>query len=205
MGDEERVLKAGEWTDWVPVSFPLSLMQHLRGMCRFYLKQVVPHLELYVTPTNIDPLTPALPIPSPASFATDGHATGRFYTQGMPEDTKGLAAGVLDVYEFLQQARFLAGEVRKQYRHLLARFQGGFLFYYVGHVDQVSHVMWRVMDPEHPAYARQLDEPDPGRNRGVCTPTSIAWWATPWRPCPGAPRWSSCRTMALPPGAARST
>ncbi len=160
MGDEERVLKAGEWTDWVPVSFPLSLMQHLRGMCRFYLKQVVPHLELYVTPTNIDPLTPALPISSPASFATDlAHATGRFYTQGMPEDTKGLAAGVLNVDEFLQQARFSAGEVRKQYRHLLARFQGGFLFYYVGHVDQVSHVMWRVMDPEHPAYARERDEP----------------------------------------------
>jgi predicted AlkP superfamily phosphohydrolase/phosphomutase len=120
---------------------------------------VGPHLELYVTPTNIDPLAPALPISVPASFAADlAAATGRFYTQGMPEDTKGLAAGVLTVDEFLEQARLSAAEVRRQYRHLLRRFQAGFLFYYVGHVDQVSHVMWRTMDPEHPAYDRGRDE-----------------------------------------------
>ena len=158
-GVEERVLKVGEWTDWVPVDFPLSLMQRVRGMCRFYLKQIVPHLELYITPPNIDPLAPALPIATPLAFAADlARATGRFYTQGMPEDTKSLAAGVLSTDEFLQQARLAADEVRRQYRHLVAQFKGGFLFYYVGHVDQVSHVMWRATDPGHPAYDRGRDE-----------------------------------------------
>ncbi len=28
----------------------------------------------------------------------------------------------------------------------------GSLFYYFGHIDQVSHMMWRAMDPGHPAY-----------------------------------------------------
>src|SRR5690349_14237269 len=61
VGDEERVLKVGEWSDWVPVTFSLAPTQSLRGMCRFYLKQLRPVFELYVTPINLDPLSPALP------------------------------------------------------------------------------------------------------------------------------------------------
>ena len=26
------------------------------------------------------------------------------------------------------------------------------MFYYFGHIDQVSHMMWRAMDPGHPAF-----------------------------------------------------
>ncbi len=42
-------------------------------------------------------------------------ATGRFYTQGMPEDTKSLKTGVLTVDEFLAQARIAGEENRRQY------------------------------------------------------------------------------------------
>jgi predicted AlkP superfamily phosphohydrolase/phosphomutase len=31
------------------------------------------------------------------------------------------------------------------------------LFYYFGNVDQVSHMMWRAMDPQHPAYDPAVD------------------------------------------------
>ena len=33
----------------------------------------------------------------------------------------------------------------------------GLLFYYTGNVDQVSHVMWKTLDPEHPAYDPEVD------------------------------------------------
>ena len=35
----------------------------------------------------------------------------------------------------------------------------GFLFYYFGSADQVSHMMWRPMDPQHPAYNAAADSP----------------------------------------------
>ena len=90
---------------------------------------------------------------SPGTYAAElARATGRFYTQGMPEDTKGLKTGVLTASEFLQQARIAADETERQYRYVLDRFTDGFLFYYFGNVDQVSHMMWRAMDPQHPAY-----------------------------------------------------
>jgi predicted AlkP superfamily phosphohydrolase/phosphomutase len=162
-GDEQRLLTVGEWSDWVPIEFPLIDLpivggSRLRGMCRFYLKQVDPYFQLYVTPINLDPMAPALPISTPRSFARDlARATGRFYTQGMPEDTKAFTAGVFDADEFLRQARLAQDEVRRQYRDVLDRFEGGLLFYYVGNVDQVSHMMWRSMDPEHPAYNAETD------------------------------------------------
>ncbi len=160
IGDEERVLKAGEWSDWIPVSFHLGPMQSLNGMCRVFLRQVQPDFELYVSPINLDPTSPALTVSSPSGFARDlARATGRFYTQGMPEDTKAYTAGVFDTDEFLRQASMTASENRQQFRYLLDRFRGGLFFHYFGHVDQVSHVMWRTMDPSHPAYVAARDEP----------------------------------------------
>jgi predicted AlkP superfamily phosphohydrolase/phosphomutase len=158
IGGEERLLREGEWTDWIPIDFRILPFQHLRAMTRFYLKQVRPYFELYASPLNIDPAEPALPISTPDSYASElAHATGRFYTQGMPEDTKGLEAGILTRDEFLTQARQAGSENRRQYRDVLSRFERGFLFYYFGNVDQVSHMMWRARDPQHPAYDAALD------------------------------------------------
>jgi len=161
VGSEERLLAVGEWTDWVPVSFPLAPTQSLPGEVRFYLKALDPFFELYTSPINIDPLAPAMPVSHPDDFATElAEATGRFYTQGMPEDTNGLKMGVLTDREFLAQARLAGEENLRQYKYVLDRFTGGLLFYYFGNVDQVSHMMWRARDPGHPAYDAAKDGPN---------------------------------------------
>ncbi len=184
IGEEERVLKAGEWSDWIPVAFRMAPLQSLHGMCRVFLRQVQPDFELYVSPINLDPMAPALTITSPPGFARDlAEATGRFHTQGMPEDTKGYTSGVLDTDEFLRQASVTAGENRRQFRYLLDRFRDGLFFHYFGHVDQVSHVMWRTMDPSHPAYVASRDD----RYRGVIE--NLYWGSTRW----SARHCSTCR------------
>ncbi|HJU44224.1 MAG TPA: alkaline phosphatase family protein [Vicinamibacterales bacterium] len=159
VGEEERVLSVGDWTDWIPVEFDMRLpLQTLRGIARFYLKQVRPHVELYVSPINLDPLAPALPVSAPDDFAAELAATtGRFYTQGIPEDTQALKQAVLSRDEFLSQARVAADENRRQYRHVLSQFRRGLLFHYFGNVDQVAHMMFRARDPGHPAYDPATD------------------------------------------------
>jgi predicted AlkP superfamily phosphohydrolase/phosphomutase len=153
VGDQERVLKVGEWTDWVPIELDLVPTQHVPVIARFYLKQVRPVFGMYVTPLNLDPLSPAMPISTPKSFAAQlARATGRFYTQGMPEDTKAFKEGVFSADEFVAQSRLAGEEVQRQYAYVLDRFDDGLLFYYFGNGDQVSHMMWRAMDPDHPAY-----------------------------------------------------
>jgi hypothetical protein len=61
--DGQRVqLAEKQWSDWVRISFELApLVARVRGICRFYLKEVRPHFKLYVSPINIDPASPALP------------------------------------------------------------------------------------------------------------------------------------------------
>ena len=163
IGDEERVLKVGEWSDWVPVSFELIPTQSLSGTCRFYLRSVRPEFELYVSPVNFDPMAPALPISHPEDYAAElASETGSFYTQGMPEDVQALRENVLNREEFMAQARIAGQEIRDQYDYVLEQFQAGgsprrFLFYYFGNLDQVSHMMWRSIDPEHPAYDPEVD------------------------------------------------
>jgi hypothetical protein len=70
IGAEELLLKVGEWSPWVPIQFELIPSQRLHAEARFYLKQLEPDFELYVSPLNLDPLWPALPISHPASYAS---------------------------------------------------------------------------------------------------------------------------------------
>jgi len=160
VGDEVRLLQEGEWSDWVPVAFDLMPTQSVPVEARFYLKQVRPQLALYVSPLNFDPMAPALPISNPASYAAElARATGRYYTQGMPENTGALSAGVFTPEEFLAQAKIAGREVLDQFPYVLRQFDRGLLFYYEGNTDLISHMMWRPLDPGHPRYDLVKDPP----------------------------------------------
>ncbi len=169
----EVLLREGEWSDWVPLRFEMiPHVKHISGMCRFYLKQVSPHLKLYATPINVDPLDPALPITAPAGFASElAEKFGRFYTQGFPHDVKALRHGILDDAEYLQQSGIAMGEVRSMYESVLNDFQRGLLFYYFATSDRTQHMFWRAMDERHPGYDRKLAR-DFGRVIEDCDRTS---------------------------------
>lgn len=161
IGDETLILREGEWSDWVQVTFETgipgsTLLQaaiptSASGIVRLYLKQVHPTLWLYVSPVNIDPMSPFNPISTPNEWAAElAEQSGRYYTAGIPEDTKALRADAIDEDEFLQMARLLIDERIRQYQAALAEFRSGFLFFYFGHTDQLAHIFWRDMDPGHP-------------------------------------------------------
>ncbi len=161
VGQEEFILQQGEWSEWVPVEFEMiPYVQSINATARFFLKEIRPEFELYVSPINLDPVAPLMPISTPVGYATElAEATGRFYTQGMPEDTNALNEGVFNNADFMTQAAMVHTEIRNQFDYVLNEFRGGFLFYYFGNLDQVSHMMWRAMDPEHPAHDPIADAP----------------------------------------------
>ena len=150
----EFVLREGEWSDWVGVEFQLiPFFGNVKGMCRFYLKQAHPRFQLYVSPINIDPADPALPISTPTSYSrvlTD--QAGEFHTQGIAEDTKALSDGVLDDSEYLQQARTVLAEHRRIFDAEFRKFNEGVFFFYFSSLDLNSHMFWRLMDARHPEY-----------------------------------------------------
>ncbi len=153
LGDVDVLLTAGEWSDWVPIAFDAGLIAgDVPGMVRLFAKSISPHVVVYVSPINLDPTDAVMPVSSPASYAVGlaGDA-GRFYTQGMPEDTKALAAGILTDDEFLAQAELVFQERLRMLDRELDRFEGGMLFFYFSSIDQTSHVFWRALGPDAPA------------------------------------------------------
>ncbi len=157
VGDRELLLNEGEWSPWVRVSFPMMPTVEVKGICRFYLKEVRPHFKLYVTPINIDPADPALPISTPDDYAAElARKFGPFHTKGLPADTKALEHGVLDEEEFLAFDELILQERLAIYEDALERFDAGLLSLYVSSTDQRSHMFWRLTDPRHPAYDPRL-------------------------------------------------
>ena len=156
--DHQFVLKEGEWSGWVPVEFQLMpLIGNVKGICRFYLKQTHPRFQLYVSPINIDPENPALPISTPTSYSSDlAKQIGEFHTQGIAEDTKALTAGVLDDKEFLEQSHTVLAEHRRAFDVEFPKFHDGLFFFYFSSLDLNGHMLWRLTDPQSPAYDAAL-------------------------------------------------
>jgi predicted AlkP superfamily phosphohydrolase/phosphomutase len=169
---QEIFLEQGKFSPWTEVNFSLlptpgfiRWLWHdvvsVKGMVRFYLKSTQPEFGLYITPVEISPFHPAMPISSPPEYAAElAKAIGPFYTKGMPEDTKALEFDVFGNVDFLKQLDIVVNEELRMADYELARFKKGLLFLYWSCIDQAGHVMWRTMagQEHHPAYVAKLDD-----------------------------------------------
>jgi predicted AlkP superfamily phosphohydrolase/phosphomutase len=161
--DHELLLREGEWSGWLQVAFPMiGSLVNVKGICKIYIKSVHPHFSMYVSPINIDPSEPALPVVSSEKYGKLlTEKTGFFYTQGFPEDTKALSEGIFTEAEYLELADQIIAERTRLLDFEFARFQKldqGMLFFYFSSLDQNSHMYWRTIDPQHPLYTPELHE-----------------------------------------------
>ncbi len=155
-GTSRALLNVGEWSEWLPLRFPLIPgLVDVPGMVRVYLQRLAPQPAIYITPVNINPADPAQPISHPAEYARElAEHAGLFYTEEMPEETKALSAKLFTPQEFIRQTGIVMDERRRLLRHELDAFRrqpgNRFLFFYLSTVDQRHHMMGRETDPAHP-------------------------------------------------------
>ena len=155
--EQEFILMEKEWSGWKKVRFPLIPTQSVSGICLFYLKEIRPYFKLYISPINIDPSDPALPISTPESYTRElAKKFGPFFTKGLPADTSALDNNALDEAEFLAQDDLVLRESLEMFDYELGRFDSGLLFYYISSTDQRQHMFWRLLDEKHPAYDPRL-------------------------------------------------
>ena len=162
IADRTFLLRDGEWSDWVTVDFGLVPgLESVSGVCRFYLMETDPAFRLYVTPVNIDPANPEMPISTPGNWSRElTDDLGPFYTQGMPDDTKALEEGVFDDADYVSQSSLVFDERLRQFQNELKRFaaqESGFLFFYFNSPDQTCHTFWRNMDHDHPMHTDESE------------------------------------------------
>ncbi len=162
-GDSRALLRTGEWSDWMTVTFhPLpGGIAPLEGIVRFYVRQIRPGLEVYASPVNISPANPAQDISTPSAWANELYALlGHFYTQGMPEETNALKDRIFDDGDYAKQVALVQKDSLAMLDLALQRFQpGDMTFMYLSDIDLQCHMLWRLGDPKnpgsppHPAFA----------------------------------------------------
>ena len=133
------------------------MLQSVTGIARFYVRQLEPHLEFYLSAVNFDPAAPMFPVSSPADYARElADKIGLFSTLGMAEDHNGLNNGRLDEAAYLQQCELVLSERERAMRFELDRFSEGFFFMLFDTPDRVQHMLWRFRDREHPGFEPDL-------------------------------------------------
>ncbi|MCB9909551.1 MAG: alkaline phosphatase family protein [Planctomycetes bacterium] len=148
VGSDRVEVGLKEYTPWLTVPF-----QGCQGIARLYIQTWDDDaFELYVTPINIDPEKPALPISHPLVYSIYLAKTlGKFATLGLAEDTWALNERVIDEEAFLKQAWLIYEERKKQLYDALDKTPSGFVTCVFDTTDRVSHMFYRYLEPDHPA------------------------------------------------------
>ena len=157
-GDAQCVLRQGEWSDWLQVTFdpaPMGLMS-MTGIVRFYAKEVRPTLTVYASPVNVDPSAPATTVATPDGAAEDlCEAMGYFWTQGFPEEINALKDGLFDDDDYEKQVKLVHDEAERMLDESLQRSGPGHCtFMYLSDIDLQCHMLWRHGDPKTPGAPR---------------------------------------------------
>ena len=151
----ERVrLQTGRYTDWVSVKFKAGAGIKVHGICKFLLIESDPQFSLYVTPLNLDPAKPAMPVSSPRVYSTYlAKRQGPFATLGLAEDSWALNEGFIDDEAFIAQCVQYDAEREAMFFDALEKNPRGLVVCVFDGTDRIQHTFWREMDPEHPANA----------------------------------------------------
>jgi predicted AlkP superfamily phosphohydrolase/phosphomutase len=145
-------LAVGQYSDWIQLPFKTGAGVKISGICKFLLKRIEPELDMYVTPINIDPDRPALPISYPAVYAPYlAKKLGPFATLGLAEDTWALNERVIDEAQFLQQTWDIHAEREKILFDALKNLDRGVLAIVFDSTDRIQHAFIRYLHPDHPA------------------------------------------------------
>jgi predicted AlkP superfamily phosphohydrolase/phosphomutase len=151
-------LKAGEWSAWVPLTFKFNFLISVHGMTQFYVVKADRELQLYASPVNLDPRNPPIPISKPDDFAPRlAKEIGLYRTLGWAESAdKALNDGRLDEATFLYDSERAFEDREKVIFKNLEKDDWDLFVAVIETTDRISHMMWRLIDPRHPMYDKDI-------------------------------------------------
>ncbi len=149
---EELALKPGELSDWVSLEFPAAPTVKVSALVRIQVVEMGEHLSLYMTPLNIAPENPAMPISHPGYYANYlAKKVGPYSTLGLAEDTWALNEDVTDDATFLEQSYDIDREREEMFMTSLDQLKKGSLVCVFDGTDRIQHMFWRYLEDGHPA------------------------------------------------------
>ncbi|RMD86040.1 MAG: hypothetical protein D6815_00625 [Candidatus Dadabacteria bacterium] len=153
----KHTLQLGRWGDWFRVSFRVTPFSTIHGLARFRLVSLEPELRIYLSPINHDPADPAIAVTEPPEYATELYeAVGDYKTVGWNHETWGLNeerigedAFMEDVFDTMRKTEEIT------FHEFDTRPAELFVSVFV-EPDRTSHMMYRLIDENHPLYDPRL-------------------------------------------------
>jgi predicted AlkP superfamily phosphohydrolase/phosphomutase len=159
INNQQISLNQDTFSPWVEVAFTYGRSKEIQGIVRFVLRRLGSQFALYVSPINIHPAHPALPISHPAIFSTWlAKKHGLYGTLGLMEDTWGRNEHALDDARFLEQTYLTHQERERMFFEALDKTREGLCACVFDASDRIQHVFWRYIDPLHPAPLEDRDK-----------------------------------------------
>jgi hypothetical protein len=145
-------LEKNTFSDWIRLTFRPGLAMKIKAICKFYVSQISPHFEMYLSPLNIDPEKPALPISHPFIYSVYlGKLLGSFITLGEANDTWALNEEILSEEAFLEFTYANHQEWENMFFNALDKTKKGLVTCVFETTDSIQHMFWRYLDEKHPA------------------------------------------------------
>jgi predicted AlkP superfamily phosphohydrolase/phosphomutase len=152
-------LEQGKWTPWIDLTFKVNFLVRLHGMVQMFLANGGNELQLYVSPVNFKPDAPPVPMSWPDGFsATLYKEIGNYRTLGWAEATWALNEGRMDEKTFMDDLMVAFDDRARVILHRLDAKDWDLLVGVIESTDRVQHMMWRLIDPQHPLYDAALAE-----------------------------------------------
>ncbi len=159
LGAQTFTLRAGEWSPWINADFEINFFIRIHGMLVFYLEQADNELKLYASPINFRPDSPPIPLSAPSSLSADLYKRlGPFRTLGWAEATNPLREQRIDEQAFMDDLMRAFDDRAKVILDRLTQTDWDLLVGVIESTDRVQHMMFRLLDPAHPAYDAAIAE-----------------------------------------------
>ena len=152
IGKERFTLGKREFSEWICLEFKSAIGKAIKGIARFRVIDFDPQFNLYMTPINLDPEDPAMPISSPGFFAQYlARLIGPYATLGLAEDTWALNERILDEEAFLDYTWLIHDEREKMWFNSLKKNKTGLNLVVFDATDRIQHMFFRYIADKHPA------------------------------------------------------
>jgi len=154
---QTATLHEHQWSNWFHARFRVNPFLTLSSICQFYILQASPDLRVYMSPLNLDPEKPPIPMSSPADYTSElVKKHGPVKTLGWWHDTWALNEERIDEGVFLEDCWRTMDQWRDITLDELKNDPPSLLVSVSTATDSVSHMFFRLLDPTHPRYDADL-------------------------------------------------
>ncbi len=154
---QTQTVAEGTWSDWFRFEYSVGPFVSIRGISRFYILETFPEVRVYLMPIGLDPANPPLPFSSPSAYSRElSRRYGLFKTLGWIHETWGLNEQRIDEGIFLEDLFRNMDTLEKTFLDELDKGNASVYTTVFTATDSVSHMFYRLIDPEHPMYDQGL-------------------------------------------------